>query len=268
MKQFFLTLPGYPGATLDITLRDGCYDGWCQNTRPMLVIFPGGGYHFCSDREADPIASAYLASGFSTCILRYSVRTSPDEPALGDLPLQEAAETVRYVRAHASDWSIDPDKITVIGFSAGGHLAASLGVHWNRPSRLPSAGASCRPNGLILAYPVITAGELTHRGSIENLTGIEGFSSQDSLYNIPSYVGADMPPAFIWHTFADELVPVENSLELASAMRRAGRPFALHIFPCGQHGLSTAEAEVGGGPEDVRQWLSLSVSWLQSMGLK
>lgn len=260
-------LPGHPDTSLEISLRSGSYDGWCENKRPMMVILPGGGYSFCSDREAEPIAAAYLAEGFSTCILRYSVRRSGDEPGLGDLPVNEAAETVRYVREHAEQWSIDPEKITVIGFSAGGHLAASLGAHWNDKDRIASAGETVRPNGLILCYPVITAGSLTHRGSIQNLTGKNGESPEDSLYDVTSYIGADMPPVFVWHTFEDGSVPVENSLALASAVRKAGGSCSLHIFPKGKHGLSLAAPEVGGGPEEVRRWVGLSVDWLRSMGL-
>ena len=267
MEIIKTALPGYPDASLEITLKSGVYDGWCRNTRPMMVIFPGGGYSFCSDREAETIAAVYLAKGFSTCILRYSVRRSEDESGLGNLPLQEAAETVRYVRAHAAQWSIDPDKITVIGFSAGGHLAASLGVHWNDSNRLPIAGEAVRPNGLILSYPVITAGDVTHRGSIENLTGVNGFSEKDALYDTSLYVSPDTPPAFLWHTWEDELVPVENSLTMAMAMRKAGCNVSLHIFPKGEHGLSLSTPEVGGGPEDVRKWVGLSLDWLKAMNL-
>ena len=267
MEMIKTALPGYPDAALEITLKSGVYDGWCRNTRPMMVIFPGGGYSFCSDREAETIAAVYLAKGFCTCILRYSVRRSDAEPGLGDLPLHEAAETVRYVRTHAAQWSVDPNKITVIGFSAGGHLAASLGVHWNDPDRLPIAGETVRPNGMILSYPVITAGNVTHRGSIENLTGVNTFSAEDDLYDTAKYVSSDTPPAFLWHTYEDELVPVENSLTMAMAMRKAGCNVSLHIFPRGEHGLSLSTPEVGGGPEDVRKWVELSLDWLRAMNL-
>ncbi len=260
-------LPEYPNAELEITLKSGVYDGWCSNIRPMMIILPGGAYSFCSDREAEAIAAVYLAQGFCTCILRYSVRRSADDCGLGDLPLHEAASTVRYVREHAEEWSIDPNKITVIGFSAGGHLAASLGVHWNNRDRLTMAGEAVRPNGLILAYPVITAGSTAHRETIQNLTGINGFSEKDSLYDTALYVGADMPPAFIWHTYEDDHVPVDNSLAMAVAMRKAGCSFSMHIFPKGEHGLSLSTQEVGGGPEDVRKWVELSVDWLRTMKL-
>ena len=267
MEIIKTALPGYPEAALEITLKSGVYDDWCRNTRPMMVIFPGGGYSFCSDREAETIAAVYLARGFSTCILRYSVRKSDAEPGLGDRPLLEAAGTVRYVREHAAQWCVDPNKITVIGFSAGGHLAASLGVHWNDHDRLPTAGEAVRPNGMILSYPVITAGAVTHRGSIENLTGVNGFSGKDALYDTARYVSPDTPPAFLWHTWEDELVPVENSLTMAMAMRKAGCSASLHIFPKGEHGLSLSTPEVGGGPEDVRKWVGLSLDWLRTMNL-
>jgi len=263
------TVPSFAGtsAWLEVTLKRSNYDGKHSKKRPMMIIFPGGGYYFCSEREAEPISLAYLKAGFDTCIMRYTVRTSPEQPALGDLPLTEAVAAVKYVREHAEEWEIDENRITVIGFSAGGHLAASLGVHWNDTERIPTAGPMAKPNGLILSYPVITAGELAHRGSIQNLTGIDSLSAEDGRYDTSAFVSKDTPPAFIWHTFEDGTVPVENSLAMASAMRRAGVPCALHIFTKGVHGLSLATDEVGGGPDGVSKWVELPLDWLKNMGL-
>ena len=254
-------------ASLEITLKNSVYNGEYRGKRPMMMVFPGGGYSFCSDTEAEPIALAYMNEGFSTCILRYSVRHDISEPGLGDLPLSEAIGAVKYVRAHAEEWNIDENKISVIGFSAGGHLAASLGVHWNDTARIPSAGEAARPNGIILSYPVITGGRLTHRGSIEKLTGVDGYSDEDGKYDVSAFVNEDTPPMFIWHTYEDNAVPVENSLMMAMAMRKANRPCALHIFTKGQHGLSLGTDEIRGGPRGISKWVEMSVDWLKNMEL-
>lgn len=259
-------LPG-TAAHLRVYLRSREYEFVTLDKRPMVLVIPGGGYAMTSDREADPIAMAYVKRGYQACILRYSCRTSSDAPRLGDQPLREAAAAVRYVREHAELWGVDTQKVTVCGFSAGGHLAASLGVHWNDTTRVGQSDTLCKPNAMILSYAVCMGGSCTHRGSIENLTGICGESEQDRLYDIPSYVSKDTPPAFIWHTQEDNCVPVENALVMATAMQKAKRPFALHIFTHGWHGLSLATPEVGAGPEEVRDWVELSHRWLRSMNL-
>lgn len=268
MKVFEVNpLPGTQ-AHLRVYLRSREYEFVTLDKRPMIVVIPGGGYGMTSDREADPIAMTFVKRGYQACILRYTCRARSEEPALGDKPLQEAAAAIRYVRTHAEEWGVDPDKITVCGFSAGGHLAASIGVHWNDPSRIPEAGEMCRPNAMILSYAVCLGNSLSHRGSIENLTGIPCECDQDMLYDTTRYVNEDTPPAFIWHTQEDDCVPVENALAMASAMQRAHRTYALHIFTHGWHGMSLATPEVvAGGPTEPRDWVDLAHKWLRSMGI-
>lgn len=268
MKSFIVELPGTSGATLEVTLKSCVYDGTVQPPRPMVIIFPGGGYCMCSDREAEPVSIAFLEKGFHTCILRYSVRTSPADPGLGDTPMQQAAQAVSYVRACAEQWCVDVNKITVIGFSAGGHLAASLGVFWNNKCRIPNGGECCKPNAVILSYPVIYGAENTHRFSIENLTGISSESEMDRKYDLPRYVSSDTPPTFIWHTLEDDVVPVENSIGMAQALMHAKRPCAIHIFTKGKHGLSLATKDVGGGPVGVSRWFDLAIDWMENVGVR
>lgn len=260
-------LPG-TDAFLQVYLRDKTYEHIRRERRPMILIFPGGGYAFTADREAEPIALRFLALGYQACVLRYSVRPSDEQPALGDRPLREAAAALRYIRENAEDWGVYSDRITVCGFSAGGHLAASIGTLWHDEHRIPDAGEACKPNGMILSYAVCSADvRKTHRGSIANLTGDPEPCPQDVDYDLPKLVDEKTVPAFLWHTAEDDCVPVENAFFMARAMHKAGRPYALHIYTHGWHGLSLADAEVGGGPEEVRSWLSLAHDWLCSMHL-
>jgi acetyl esterase/lipase len=222
--------------------------------RPAVLIFPGGGYTFTSDREAEPIALRFNAAGFHAVVLRYRVA-----PHRHPAPLEDAEAALSLLRAKAGEWRVDPGRIAVCGFSAGGHLAASLGLL-----------GRIRPNAMILCYPVITGGPFAHSGSFENLLGEEASGPLREELSLERRADSSAPPAFIWHTYADEAVPVENSLLLASALRGAGVPFELHIFPEGSHGLSLAEAETdsGRGAEidpHVARWMPLCLEWLEGL---
>lgn len=213
-------------------------------SRRAIIICPGGGYEFLSDREAEPVALQYFAAGLNVFILRYSVAPH----AANDAPLIESALAVKYVREHATEYRIDPDYVFITGFSAGGHLAASCGTLWNDPAVRAAMGEAPeginRPTATVLCYPVITGGPLAHRGSINALCGgpSEGTPGADR-YSMELHVDSTTAPAFIWHTFNDPCVPVQNSLMYADALTRAGVPFELHIFPSGNHGLSLCNTE-------------------------
>lgn len=235
-----------------------------QNThRPALIICPGGGYAFCSDREGEPVARAFSAAGYQTFVLWYSIGTLP-------FPCQllQAATAVATVRAHAAEWCIDPDNIVIAGFSAGGHLAGSLGVLWNRDYVKNALGyhrEEHRPNGMILSYPVITSGEFAHRGSFENLLR-ERYGEELLLEtSLEKQVSADTVPAFVWHTYPDTCVPVENTLLFATAMKAHNIPLELHIFPQGGHGLSLVTPEVGGGPAEAAAWVEMAIRWMSDL---
>ena len=231
--------------------------------RPAIVICAGGGYAFTADREAVPIALRFLDLGFQTFVLRYSCVPNTAFPGA----LLELAASVALVRDHAEEWSIDPDKIFVCGFSAGGHLAASLGVFWDREFVAPSLGraaADVRPNGMILGYPVITSGKFAHTGSINNVLLDRRTDETWALMSLEKQVTASTVPAFIWHTVADDAVPVENSLMFAAALRENGVPFALHITPDGRHGLSLAQTETGMVEEQLNDWPAWCAAWIRS----
>lgn len=235
--------------------------------RPAVLILPGGGYQCRSDREGEPVAIRFLAMGCHAFILNYSV-----SPNRFPTALWEAAQTIADIRRQAGQWNIDPEKILVCGFSAGGHLAGCTGTFWNQPLVGEAIGQSprqIRPDGLILCYPVVTAGEFCHAGSFHNLLGEEQNEAQLNQVSLENQVRPDMPPVFLWHTVTDTSVPVENSLLLAGAMRRAGVNFELHIYPAGRHGLSLANEETGGEDESLvvpccQSWISLVESWIET----
>lgn len=222
--------------------------------RPALVVCPGGGYFFTSPREKDSIALEFLSMGYNVFILDYSVLDKAGEYR----PLRELAETVCTVRNRSAEWHIDPRQVAVLGFSAGGHLAASLGVLWNDGDlHLPAA---CRPDALVLCYPVITMGEYTHAATRDNVTG--GDAELREKLSLEKHVGQGMPPTFIWHTVDDDSVPVENTLMLISALKREKIPFECHLFAHGKHGISVCTQEVETPNAQCREWVTLCKAWL------
>lgn len=235
--------------------------------RKAILVIPGGAYAFCSDREADPIAHAYLAAGFNTFVLRYSVyRTgNPVWPN----PLVDASAAMKYIRDHAEEFHIDPDYVFVIGFSAGGHLAASLGTMWDDDeieSMLGFPKGYNRPTGMILAYAVLSGLEYAHRGSIDNILGDrkEDEEARKSL-SLEYRVSEKTCPAFLWSTCPDTTVPVQNSLLFAKALSDYKIPYEMHIYPEGGHGASLGNALVGRDLPGIASWMPDSIRWMASL---
>ncbi len=236
--------------------------------RPLLLLCPGGAYAYTSDREAEPLALRFMAMGYHVAILRYSVA-----PARYPTALTELARSMLLLRQHAKEWHILQDHIYVSGCSAGGHLAAHLGVTWHTPFLqdqlhiLPKDSYLLRPAGLILCYPVITSGSFAHRGSFSNLLGEEGALSPDSV-SLEKLVTENVPPTFLWHTFTDPSVPVQNSLLFASALAEHHVSTECHIFAEGGHGLSlanalTESADSHGVQKECEMWIPLVHAWLE-----
>lgn len=227
---------------------------------PAVVICPGGAYLWIADRVADPVALPFFAQGYNVFILRFSV----GEKARGMRPLRELAETLRALREH-QEWQADPEHIALCGFSAGGHLAASLGTLWDSPELRELCGNQedlRRPNAMILGYPVITADEHAHVESIETVSGCKKGEPGYRFFSLEQHVSPKTCPAFLWHTAADDLVPAENSLKFAMALQQMGVSYELHIFPHGGHGVSTCTQEVGHLDRHTGQWLELALRWL------
>lgn len=235
--------------------------------RPAIVICGGGGYAYVSNRETEPVAIRFLTMGLCAFTIEY--RVSPDRYPAG---LQDVGEAVAWVRANADQLGVDPDRIAVCGFSAGGHVAANLGVAWHDAEIFAPLGltpADVRPNAMILSYPVITSNEFAHRGSFENLTGSDDLAVH-AAHSLEHQVSSNTPPTFLWHTWEDSAVPVENTLLFAAALRRAGCTAEVHIYPKGHHGLSLAneltgtEADGGIVPE-LQSWPELAGRFLRQI---
>ena len=239
--------------------------------RPMVLICPGGGYEHHSPREGEAVAVKLLSLGMNAAILGYSL--IPDEFPCA---LYEAAYSVRYLREHAKEWDCDPDKIIIAGFSAGGHVAASLGTMWNSKELegfvkeyLHTEPEMIKPDGMLLGYPVITSGEKAHRKSFERLLGTRYEQLLESV-SLEERVTKDTPQTFLWHTVTDGAVPVENSMLFAQALQKEHIGFELHLFPHGNHGLGlgTRETDTADGTHfqpEVSVWPELFATWVENL---
>lgn len=236
--------------------------------KPLVLVCPGGAYSYCSDREAEPIAAKYLAAGFHAAVLRYNCA-----PAIYPTALLELAWSIKTIRQNAEKWHVEPNSIFVCGFSAGGHLAASLGTMWHE-SFLQTALGPCewKPNGQILSYAVLTLGEHTHEGSRDNLLGSSMTEDKCKELSLEKRVNEKTVPTFLWHTVEDGSVPVENSLLYASALQKYHIPFEMHLFEKGAHGLSTCEeitSDLGNEVvPDNQSWVDMSIRFIRRHAFK
>ena len=249
-------------ATLQILLWENSPEFQTDRKRPAIVVVSGGGYKMVSDQEADPIANAFTAFGYHTAVLRYSVGEG-----LYPTQLQQLAAAVALLRGHAEEWCIDPEKIVVMGFSAGGHLAASLAVNWHRPWLCEAVGVSAeamRPDLLVLGYAVLIAGEHSHGKSFRHLLG-EGCEARLDEVSLEKLVTEQTPPTFLWTTAEDTTVPMENSLFFALALRQHGVPVELHCYEKGKHSLALAN-EITKYNEKMVNYRSVSL-WVEQCDL-
>lgn len=227
--------------------------------RGAVVVLPGGGYAGRAPHEANPIAERLNEAGLHAFVCHY--RVSPHRhPA----PWLDATRALKMVRDNAGEWNILPDHVAILGFSAGGHLAASTGVLALEVEGLPSdeiQHQSGKPDAMVLCYPVLSAGSAAHRGSFQNLLGKDATLEQLESVSLETKVSESTPPTFLWATADDQVVPVENSLLFSQALRNHKVPFELHVYPSGRHGL-------GLSPENkhIATWMPLCIEWLESMG--
>ena len=239
------------------------------NKRKAIVVCPGGGYGWLSEREGEPVALQYFAAGLNAFVLRYSVQKKAESYA----PLIEACLAIKYIREHSEELYVDPDYVFITGFSAGGHLAAWAGTMWHSPevaAHLDGADQTiCKPTATIPCYPVISSEPgVRHDGTMKTLNGWKPDDEEGmARFSIDKFVDERTAPAFIWHTTNDTCVPVMNSIRYAEALTKHKIPYELHIVPDGPHGLSLCnkETSVGQAALDtsyVAQWLPMAIRWV------
>ncbi|WAM34280.1 alpha/beta hydrolase [Caldicellulosiruptor morganii] len=226
---------------------------------PCIIVFPGGGYTHRAEHEAIPVAKWLNSIGISAFVLHY--RVSPYRYPAASF---DAKRAVRLVRYSAKSFNIDPKRIGVLGFSAGGHLASIVGTLFDEGDRKnpdPVERVSCRPDCMVLCYPVISMAEFAHEGSRKALLGQSPDPALIWTLSTHNMVTGSTPPTFLWHTADDGSVRVENSLLFAMALSKHNVPFELHIFPHGKHGLGLAR-----GIPFVEKWTELCEKWLENIG--
>ncbi|HEX8503671.1 MAG TPA: alpha/beta hydrolase [Pyrinomonadaceae bacterium] len=235
-------------------------------TGAAVVVCPGGGYGHLAEHEGRPVAEWLNTVGVTAFVLKYRLGPRYKHPAM----LQDAARAVRTVRARAGEWGLDPARVGILGFSAGGHLASTAGTHFDagKPDAAdPVERVSSRPDVMILVYPVITMREKTHAGSRKNLLGESPTPELVALLSNEEQVTKETPPAFLVHTMTDTAVPVENTLAFVSALRRAGVPFELHLYERGPHGFGLGTARPNRPADPVLStWPARCADWLKLRG--
>ena len=212
--------------------------------RSCILVAPGGGYCMCAPHEGELVALEFYKKGMNAFVITYTTDITFSEP-LKKQPVSDLARAVRIIRKGADEYGIYPDKLVICGFSAAGHLCATLATHYDDVADDNSkySDISAKPTGVILGYPVITSGDYTHGSSIEALLGRNPSKEELDYYSLEKQVTPDTPPCFIWQTLGDSLVPVENSYLFAEALRKAKVNYAQYVFPFGDHGLSIASPE-------------------------
>ncbi|MPW26580.1 alpha/beta hydrolase fold domain-containing protein [Alkalibaculum sp. M08DMB] len=256
--------------------------------RPAILVCPGGGYQFVSENEGEPVALAFAREGYCTFVLNYSVRIENPFPKA----LTEVATAIKLIREHAREWNIDPDDITVAGFSAGGHLAASIGVFYNHQFLLDDINATeeeIKPNSLILGYPAITLKpwnrdpvspeiiKMMDEGLMPDLRGaditqilagkMDVTEDEKDYFNLLNYVSEKTPKSFIWGSNQDTLIHPSDIWGFASKLREFSVPYEMHIFGRGPHGQGTSDAVVVDksmlSQFHLSEWVRLSLLWLE-----
>lgn len=243
------------GGSLDCLLTEYPYDDEMPKdwALPAIIVVPGGGYGMVSKREGFPIATSFAAKGFQTFVLTYLC--APDGARYPEQLLEEAA-AVDYIKKNAKELCVNPNEVFLVGFSAGGHLVGNLSVEYQSMEQKAGVPLDCKPTAVGLSYPVISS-KKGHFGSYENL--LQGYSEEAKeellkTLNLDEAVTEQTPPAFIWTTANDGVVPAENALHYALALAKQGIAYEIHVYPDGPHGLSTATLDVNLSLTAQQQW--------------
>ena len=254
---------------------------------PVMVVVPGGAYMWTSDREAEPIASEFFAKDYHAVVVHYDTEgleayqgkeknELPKNPvSVFPNPLVELAEAISIVRKNAKEWAVDEDRISVLGFSAGGNLAGLLGTYWTEDWLEELVGnkkSLYKPNYLVLAYAALDLITTSEESEVPVSLAITGNinASKEKLRKVsPSYhVNEHTPPSFIWHTLEDTLVPANNALKFATAMAEHNRPYELHIYEKGVHGVALGDSRTSRkenqSNKHAASWVNLLLGWLEA----
>ncbi|GIP14831.1 acetylesterase [Paenibacillus montaniterrae] len=286
----------FPQVTLTAYIPYEVANQYQPYAKPALLIFPGGGYIYTSDREAEPVALRFASLGYRTFVLHYNtyhgkapvtkeMEENPNPHVKFPQPLYDAAKAISTIRKRAAEWNIDPDQIAVAGFSAGGHLAASIGVHWNKAylaEHLGESNEQFKPNALVLGYAlidnVLAIQMMTEqeREKFKDLFAMinkamfgDAEADEEELKKLSPVheVGPHTPPSFLWHTSEDDLVLTAHSLSFAMELCKHRIPHEMHIFEKGGHGLSLADATTATHADHLQpaaaKWVELAHQWLQ-----
>lgn len=256
----------------DVFLDVYVADKTAKFTRDAILVIPGGGYGcICSDREGEPIAMAFMPYGYNAFVLSYSVAKTKAFPA----QLIEASLAMKHIKDNAEEYGINPERVFVTGFSAGGHLCASLGTMWHKKEIYDAIDMPFgynRPTGMMPIYPVISGvDEGRHFGSFKNLLCTdEPTEEQLEMTSIERNVDENAVPAFIMHTSNDNVVNVRNALLLAEAYAKVGKTFELHIYPDAPHGAALSNKITSGGKEkfenpEIAKWVAQAAAWAESV---
>ena len=234
---------------------------------PCMVVCPGGGYNMTSEREADVIGTQFLAEHYRVFVVRYSVA-----PNSFPQQIREVAGVMELIYKYADEWNADTSKIAIVGFSAGGHLVAQYTNRYDCPEIREIFPESKPVQASILSYAVLTADpQYTHGETVFNYVGGHTpISMEEKGCSCELLISEKTPPTFLWHTAEDAVVPVENSLLYAKALRAHKVPFELHIYPYGPHGLATADEltylQIEERNRRAHKWLEDVKSWLRLVG--
>ena len=260
--------PGAPGALgtapKDIPTLTPFFAPSEKATGAAMIVCPGGGYAKLAPHEGFQYALWLNEQGITAFVLKYRLGSNGyHHPTM----MLDGQRAIRYVRAHASEWNLDPHRIGIIGSSAGGHLASTCLTHFDpgKPDASdPVERVGCRPDLGVLCYPVITMGPNTHEGSKKNLLGDTPDPALVEYLSNEKQVTKETPPTFLFHSAEDSTVKVENSLDFAAALRRNGVPFALHIYTKGHHGIGLGTSSWD--PDHRHPWTTECALWLTEMG--
>lgn len=227
------------------------------NTAPSVLILPGGAYSMISDfNEGKPFAEYFNAHGYNAFVLWYRVGTAARYPA----PMEDVARAMQFIRSHAADWALDASNIALMGSSAGGHLAsffAAMYMHFDKEYNGTVYGV--KPSAVVLCYPVITMGKLTHAVSRRRFLGLLSGRAEQDAASVEKQVTENYPPTFVWHNQDDQSVPYENSVMLKNALDEQGVRCELHLYEHGGHGIGLAEGT------DAAGWIDDAFAFLQSV---